>query len=643
MSYWSQQNDVDVEGVFANIKNNIIAYQPLTKQWFAFPCDDAGRDWANYLFNPDANALLAGQTPPILLVNLGNICGGKTYYSELRLLDFVRFLRLSKYHPRAWGSGDYQLWRSPIICYSFESRESILRRRPEALVLYSPSVRFQRLPLMVSSPLIDETKLPAPANENELVKYINSTHLVNLSAHHYLGDVIGPYSILRAFKSASPQQQTGKKNFGTEVLREIFCQLQQEKSLTSEEDSEIGDGLKERAKQIHAAIADYQKLKRPAVLTIDDQGEEWKAVWEALLGPPGGWQRIDGTTLSWLIETANRGTYDNAFCNKLREYLLIILDLRLMPESDRDKKLEDISGYKLLRFIRTHDQAIPILTFTGSQRGSFAQQLRAAGSDRVCSKPPRFDAAPILLENLLESIYLLLQPEYRFLQETYYELKSGEAQFSAHDERKIPMHWALLAWQEARQNISSWIGLRDAHSAISVARTAGLASEVIVDKFGSNPQPYVYAVNEVRNVASHVKSAQVASVDIGYVALGLVTKMLSVLNDSLIQTVRPRERISSPNTKEIESELDEAASRALDRLQGAIRVATLAYAVRQNAVPMGLSKFLVKRLTLLEEEANGEILPMFDEAGICSSILDQLISPYPNLRSWLANLRSKPF
>jgi CheY-like chemotaxis protein len=646
MTSWSEHARLgeNVGRIFAELNEHIIAYQPRNDRWFVFPTPTAAKDWAECLFCISATSLVAESTPPILFLLLESTCDEGKPRSSLTLLEFIRYLRLSKYHPRAWGA-TYSLWCSPIVCYSFESRERILQRRPEGLVLFSPSLSFQQLPILASPSWLDAAHNLRTATDGELTQYLNSTHPVNLSAHHYLGDLIGPYSILHAAGTVHSPDTVSPGRFNVKVLHEIFWQMEQERSSGEERAPKVSTNtMGDLRQEVQTYVASSMRGRsKSAVLIIDDQSDLWHPVWKFILG--GGWQRFHPEKMFELMAPQSGDAARAEFFKTLQLFIrLIILDLRLTPEQDHNKDLHGISGYRVLRFIRTYDQAIPILMFTSSQRGHYLHDLELAGADAVCIKPTRFDNASTTLESLLEHLSVLLRPEYHFLQDSYYDLREQQAQLKPHEEKWSPLYWALSAWQEARQNARLWIKQAETNparlSALSVARTAGLAEEIIHEKFGAAAQPYGHAMRELRNVASHFGSAQASDTAIGYVAVGLVTKMLSVLDSSLIPTLTNRARINIPNDIYLESHLSVPGMEPtlLKMFQGTVQVALLAFSLRQNAAALGLNTSLVDYVFTLEEKANQWIGEFLSKHNISKQILSPIATDYSGLLRWFNSL-----
>lgn len=662
---WSERGGLgeSVGRLFAELDENLLAYQPSNGKWFVFPSPDAPKDWAECLFCNSADYLTAESAVPTFFLLLESNCGGTVQRSPLVLLEFLRYLRLSKYHPRARGG--YGLWRSPVVCYSFETRERILQRKPEGLVLFSPSVSFKQLPLLASPSWLDDARNVKAATDSELTRYVNSTQPVNLSSHHHLGDMIGPYSILQAAGANHSPGHVSPGRFNAKVLHEILWQMEQERIPGVERDHRSSAGkVDELRNDVQASVARSLRGPRHAakglsptsVVIIDDQTDLWQPVWRSILGPCG-WKRLLPETMFGLMEPGGNAAERERFFSSLRQFVrLIILDLRLTP-LDQNKELRDISGYRTLRFIRTYDEAIPVLMFTSSHRGDYLHELESAGADAVCIKPTRFDNARLALESLLERLSVLLRPEYHFLQDAYYVLKEQVAK-SKPDDNKLPLYWGLCAWQEARQSVGLWIkhprttsarlsalsvtrtaGLASEY-ALSVTKTAGLASEISRGTINRASKPYIFAMNELRNAASHFGSAQAVDTAVGYVAVGLITKMLSVPDDPDVTTTGNRIWINSLNEDDLKAHL--AVPRMDPTLKkmlwGAVRVSALAFSLRQNAPALGLDTSFPSFVSAVEASANQWIGEFLRQHDLPKQILDPLAAAKAGLLEWLNSL-----
>lgn len=553
MASWKTISGFDYLRVkfFAELQNNIVAYQKQSDSWFSFPCIEASVDWAKCLFDGNATSLLSADQPPTFFLYLESSCNKSGYHSSLQLIDFIRFLRLSKYHPQAWSSNNqYKLWSSPVVCFSFETRERILPRSPESLILYSPSVRFKQLPALVAAQSIKSAE-PPPAEDVELSTYVNSTKVVNLSAHHGLGDVIGPYSILSYFGDQLQQTVPVVKPaeaISTETLHEMFTQIEQEKLSESEYSDETkANTIINLWEQVKESVTITNPNLKANVLILDDQSEFWEPMWQTLLGGKQKFTRKNKEEVSTILESERNGSNNNRCDNllaEIQEHALVIMDLRLDPDNDRNKELEDVSGYRLLKYIRENDKATPILMFTSSQRGRFHQQLISAEADAVCTKPTRLDTAPALLETLLEEINLLLKPEYEFLRNIYRELKDRKGDLKNLIAAETTLMLGFHAWKEARRNTKTWLGDFGGEfarsSSLSVARTLGIAHENLSleqPRIDSVWNIYFKALEYIRNNASHSSSEHALSVHVGYLSLELFTKLLSYI-DPMDITIR---------------------------------------------------------------------------------------------------------
>jgi CheY-like chemotaxis protein len=73
---------------------------------------------------------------------------------------------------------------------------------------------------------------------------------------------------------------------------------------------------------------------------------------------------------------------------RLKRPHLILLDLRLKDELG-DKKLEDLGGYKILKYIKSKSslKGLPVIMFTASTSADNVKKLSAAGAEYVWTKP----------------------------------------------------------------------------------------------------------------------------------------------------------------------------------------------------------------------------------------------------------------
>jgi len=642
MTSWKNLGGFDYLGVmfFAELQNNIVAYQEQSDSWFSFPCGEASADWAKCLFDGSALPLVSVDRPPVFFLHLESNCSKGEYHGDSQLIDFVRFLRLSKYHPQAWSSNkQYKLWSSPVVCFSFEARERILLRSPESLILYSPSVRFRLLPALVADQSIKSAELPQPAEEAELSTYVNSTKIVNLSAHHGLGDVIGPYSILSYFTDQLQQTVPVVKPaeaVSTDTLHEVFTQIEQEKlsedEYTDQTKANVIISLWGRVKD-SVAITNFNL--KAHVLILDDQSEFWEPMWETLFGGKRKFTRKNKEEISAILEFERNGSNNNrcdSLLAEIREHSLVIMDLRLDPDNDRNKELEDVSGYRLLNYVRENDKATPILMFTSSQRGRFHQDLLDAGADAVCTKPTRLDNASALLEILLGEIEALLKPDYEFLRHIHFELKGQKVRLSNVEAAEDIIMLSMAAWESARRNTKKWLSSSNEEyarsSSLSVARIIGIAYEQLSnhhDKVtGSKPRGnYNFALESLRNNVSHSSSEHAFSINTGYLALELFVEFLSYVNEidltvnsssGIVFNVKFDEEKSDKYRQLIKLKYDAKISGkehlfmpSYRHFCGAVQAATLLHGITGQSSNLNLRSDCMRHVFEAQQYANGKV------------------------------------
>jgi CheY-like chemotaxis protein len=662
MSSWLECADLSADPslLLARSLNHIILYQPDEKRWHQFSLketeDNSGFiDWADCIFADSTTSLVLNKVHPILFLNLDLAWNPKSGKGDAMLLDFLRYLRLSKYHPKTLTRPDFNLWRSPAVCLSFQSLSSFIKRRPEGLVLFAPSVQFEQLPMQFRDGWPASLRIPV-AVEAEIIKYVNSTRPVNLSSNHDLGDIIGPYSILKSLEGAQPDARVSpvelekllepqKRKISTDTLHDILWQSEQRK--IADDDINPSQGA------IVDSLNALQKLSG-RILIIDDKVKDWNPLWKTLEGPKTTWQCVTDDELKQFLEEAQSKTGQTIF--PLESFQLVILDLRL-EKDDKRRRIEEISGYEGLKSLRSLDEAIPILVFTSSQRVGLLRRLRSAGADTVCHKPARFETAPNLLETLVSEIRVLLSPEYQFLQEVYYSLKKKEARFKVAE--VPPMRWALAGWMEARQNLRVWITEKDSAaarlSARSVIRTAGLAAEPIEKEFKRAfwKNTYAMALKALRNSASHVGVEAALNTEVAYIVVFLVTKMIDTLRDDYSNIGIFRGRIlRTPNKEKLQSFLDLSRVDALtaESILGLLQLGSLAWALGQPGQIQNAPRNVVGYLQNLEQSALQQLATTCHQYRITGDDLNpftkqpepyRLRADFADIEPWFTSLAAR--
>jgi CheY-like chemotaxis protein len=658
MSSWLECANLGVDPslLFKASLDHIIAYQPHHDRWYQFAlrqvADDNGSiDWADCIFEESATALISNGTHPILFLNLDQPWNTKSGKGEAMLLDFLRYLRLSKYHPKTLTRPDFDLWRSPAVCLSFHSLLSFIKRVPEGLVLFAPSVKFQQLPVRFPNNWLPSLSI-AKAEDAEIIKYVNSTRPVNLSSNHDLGDIIGPYSVFNSLEGAqlevsvSPQELDNllghqKRKISTDTLHDILWQSEQRKTA----DNDVNPS----GSTVLESVKALQKLSG-RILIIDDKGGDWNPIWKALEGQGTTWKCISANDVKRLVKVAHGKTTRTRF--PFEPFQLVILDLRLDTD-DKDRKIENISGYKVLQFIRRQDEAIPILVFTSSYRVGLLRKLKSAGADMVCNKPARVETAPNLLETLISEISLLLAPEYQFLTRAYYALKKQEVSLT-YSPILVVLQWSLAAWTEGRQNLRMWITQKNSSqarlSARSVIRTAGLGVETLSGTYKSDP--YVVSMRALRNTASHIGAEAVLNTETAYLMIHLVTEFISSIANKTAQSRNVM--MATPSRTSLEqvislTGLDGISKKSIYTL---LQLAMLINALSQCAKTLrldGISLFDLKGLEnsaltalskiRLEKKISPRVLNPFRTTTIFSKLIKFRLD-YSHLKPWFASMEA---
>ena len=138
-------------------------------------------------------------------------------------------------------------------------------------------------------------------------------------------------------------------------------------------------------------------LKGKKLLVIDDEWEQWQAVYRVMFSGSVDYFLKDTADIKAEFKKLDDNTFPHLMRGSLAQYDLIISDLYLWENHETDKwKTEDfinsISGFLLLKLIRDIEPAIPVIFHTTSTKFRIYETLSALGSDgqvpkNVSSKP----------------------------------------------------------------------------------------------------------------------------------------------------------------------------------------------------------------------------------------------------------------
>lgn len=168
------------------------------------------------------------------------------------------------------------------------------------------------------------------------------------------------------------------------------------------------------------------KLKNSGkILFIDDEVEKgWGVIFKEICGVE---LTVYGSEFKdWITEKIIRESF-----NRAKEFDVVILDLRLHDDDFDENDPKNLTGYKILKKIKEHNNGIQVIIFSATNKIWNLQALESAGADGfIIKESPEMSVDPDFTSISIENIYKTIDEclDYAFVKcfyEKYVMLKEN--------------------------------------------------------------------------------------------------------------------------------------------------------------------------------------------------------------------------
>lgn len=360
---------------------------------------------------------------------------GVEVLKQLRLVD--------KFHLTDGSTLENSVRDAGCVIYSMRSIEQLLRQTPENLLLLSPGTAFARLPTDFSD-LDLPALLRSKPSADVLAPYFRVDLVLPDDRHDWANwwGINQLASVQRLVEGDPNTHQQARAQNERQELRN-----RQAVYLFGTRDNKMAEAYGRFSGRI-AALRDDLAQRSPRILHIDDRWHDgWSNIFMRMIyatdlstsngtnapATPYTDFTLDGKPVFRILNAFGDRTLDQSkqeqwvkrICKVVADAVrfapnLIFLDLRLFRETGVIHKVEELSGAKVLRWLRAHFKATPIIMTTASNKVWSLEGLLKLGADALWVKEGLDErrSAEESVRNycqLLELVATATGEKYRFL------------------------------------------------------------------------------------------------------------------------------------------------------------------------------------------------------------------------------------
>ena len=317
----------------------------------------------------------------ILLINAEGVIEGG-FYQDQRLLELAFWLRCK-----------YSL-RNVIVFYSSLSINYLLANNPSYYILLSPGCYHLRLTL--SDEELQKISKYKPLTDINLIKPYLKTKINLVKTRHRYANYAGMALMLNVAKKVWNIPMDSQLLQGS--VKDVTPFFSFRNSLTYSILAtyfDLGSGLKIETGKEDIYKIDSLVSRSKKILLINDLAEKgWKPILSRMIYGRSKDKNLGALQIHTKVEEGKKvfdfdqtqTGLDDAI--KKHKPHLVLLDLRLNDEEGK-KRLEDLGGYKLLTYLKSHPsfKGLPVIMFTASSSAENTKKLLAAGAEAVWTKP----------------------------------------------------------------------------------------------------------------------------------------------------------------------------------------------------------------------------------------------------------------
>ena len=335
----------------------------------------------------------------VVFINVNLKCGDKSRQDQAGV-EVLKFLRLTeRFDERKNEARD-----THCVMYSFQSVEQLLRKSPSSLIVCSDGVTFKRLPCDFSEMDIRELagKKKADVSVSNLDEFLRGEFMLPDRRHDW-ANWWGARKMLSLYFQEQDPDDIDLDEF---VLPSENPQVRNALFLFGQNDASAGAStVLERAERKRNQLwgnlgfdpTPPYSPPSPSVGLIDDEAQHIQ--YQGQQTTQSGWQRIysrvlfnrDLTVDDILDEEGldpNEGQLIDFAPAKLQDvdfsdYACILLDLRLRSDEQGGfpENLWDLSGARVLEFIRSKHPTLPVIVTTASNKIWNYEGIMELGAD----------------------------------------------------------------------------------------------------------------------------------------------------------------------------------------------------------------------------------------------------------------------
>lgn len=274
----------------------------------------------------------------------------------------------------------------PIILCGFSELSFILQNHPEHLIITAQGNKYLQFPFSgetLSSALSALKSIESVNKLKDLYRSFIRADFDIKEIDHSFANEFGLELMFRAHQGITGRRlslniQNHEKLKGLVAKSDFLYSYYK--------NPELKDAIIQLREKVSAAIHSENKK----ILCIDDQGNDgWFAFYKSLLNDDEtnffiSFKPFEGEDIDKAIDKTIIKALESV---KIHTPELILLDLRLYGDKEKHKKIQDISGFKVLQKIKEDFPYIPVIITSATNKSDNLSELLRAKAHGLWSKP----------------------------------------------------------------------------------------------------------------------------------------------------------------------------------------------------------------------------------------------------------------
>lgn len=273
--------------------------------------------------------------------------------------------------------------KNPIVFYSTQSINALLRKKPGHYIMLAPGSYHYRLPVNIEK--LKHSKFKSLDDFKDLKPYLKPKINLDQTRHRY-ANYVGMV-LMRLLAQVVWKPENGAPNINLPTHKELseFVTSLNYFLLKAYFNLSLESNLLNKIPELK--INPFEKK----ILLVDDLAENgWEPILSQMIYGNFKDQRFKSLKIQYDKKQFNLEKTKEELKTIVTNYKphLLLLDLRLNDE-EGDREVTELGGYQLLKHIKSEVdlKGLPVIMFTGSSNAETTKTLISLGAEAVWTKP----------------------------------------------------------------------------------------------------------------------------------------------------------------------------------------------------------------------------------------------------------------